>query len=164
MFKLYSRGCQHALWALSYAHLEREGARFQPKEVCRRTGIPEPFTRKILQELVQGGFLNAHRGPGGGYSLARSAQDISLLDVIRAVEGQDTFDNCVMGLPECGGANPCPIHRMWADAKTKLLKDLAAKSLADIAVIALKQQIPRKKGPGRKRISSKRVVLRKRGS
>ncbi|NUM53831.1 MAG: Rrf2 family transcriptional regulator [Candidatus Hydrogenedentes bacterium] len=163
MFKLYSKGCQHALWALSYAHLEREGARFQPKDVCHRTGIPEPFTRKILQALVQGGFLNAHRGPGGGYTLARSAEKISLLDVIKAVEGRDTFDHCVMGLPECGGVNPCPIHRMWADAKTKLLKDLAAKSLADIAVIALKQQAASGKRAERKRKPSKRAVPRSRG-
>lgn len=162
MFKLYSKGCQHALWALSYAHIEREGARFQPKDVCRRTGIPEPFTRKILQALVQGGFLNAHRGPGGGYSLARNAEEISLLDVIKAVEGKDTFDNCVMGLPECGGKNPCPIHLMWAEAKTKLLKDLDAKSLADIAVVALKQRSVRSSRAGRNRKHSKRTVSRQR--
>lgn len=161
MFKLYSRGCQHALWALSYAHLEREGARFQPKEVCNRTGIPEPFTRKILQALVQGGFLNAHRGPGGGYSLAKSAHDISLLDVIQAVEGHDTFDRCVMGLPECGGASPCPIHPMWAEAKGKLLNDLAAKSLADIASAALKHREASIKRGGRKGKPFKRVASRK---
>lgn len=162
MFKLYSKGCQHALWALSYAHIEREGARFQPKDVCRRTGIPEPFTRKILQALVQGGFLNAHRGPGGGYSLARNAEEISLLDVIKAVEGKDTFDNCVMGLPECGGKNPCPIHLMWAEAKTTLLKDLDAKSLADIAVVALKQRSVRSSRARRNRKHSKRTVSRQR--
>lgn len=143
MFKLYSKGCQHALWALSYAHLEREGARFQPKDVCKRTGIPEPFTRKILQALVQGGFLNAHRGPGGGYSLARNAESISLLDVIKAVDGDHAFDQCVMGLPQCSGASPCPIHGLWATTKTKLLQDLERKSLAEIAATTLKSQSPR---------------------
>lgn len=162
MFKLYSKGCQHALWALSYAHLEREGARFQPKDVCRRTGIPEPFTRKILQALVQGGFLNAHRGPGGGYSLARNAEEISLLDVIKAVEGKDTFNDCVMGLPECGGRNPCPIHLMWAEAKTKLLTDLEAKSLADIAAVALKQRSVRSSRVGQNRKQPKRTASRQR--
>jgi Rrf2 family protein len=138
MFKLYSKGCQHAIRALAYAHLERDGARFQPKEVCRRIGIPEPFTRKVLQSLVQGGFLIAYRGPGGGYALARPAAEISLLDVIKAVEGEDTFDHCVMGLPQCGRDNPCPIHALWAQTKVKLLRDLDSKSLADIAVAALK--------------------------
>lgn len=146
MFKLYSKGCQHAIRALAYAHLEREGARFQPKEVCKRTGIPEPFTRKILQSLVQGGFLVAHRGPGGGYSLAQRAEEISLLDIIKAVEGEDTFDHCIMGLPQCGGANPCPIHYLWAETKAKLLHDLDGKTLADIAAIALRNQSRSRKG------------------
>lgn len=146
MFKLYSKGCQHALRALAYAHLERDGARFQPKEVCKRTGIPEPFTRKVLQSLVQGGFLIAYRGPGGGYALAKPAREISLLDVIKAVEGDDTFDHCVMGLPQCGGDNPCPIHALWAQTKVKLLHDLNSKSLADIAAVALENStLPRKK-------------------
>lgn len=161
MFKLYSRGCQHALWALAFAHLERDGARFQPREVCKRTGIPEPFTRKVLQALVQGGFLNAHRGPGGGYSLARSATDISLLDVIRAVEGNDTFDHCVMGLPSCVGKSPCPIHPMWAETKSKLMNDLAAKSLADFAAAALRGETREKKRVKRSRARSKRGPAKK---
>ncbi len=154
MFKLFSKGCQHALWALSYALIEREGARFQPKELCKRTGIPEPFTRKVLQSLVQGGFLDAHRGPGGGYSLARPASEISLLDVIKAVEGQDTFDHCVMGLPHCGGADPCPIHELWVASKTKLLGDLDGKSLADIAAATLRLQSGART-PRRKRARAK---------
>jgi len=151
MFKLYSKGCEHAVRALAYAHIERDGARFQPKEVCKHIGIPEPYTRKILQSLVQAKFLVAHRGPGGGYSLARPAEEISLLDIIKAVDGHDTFDHCIMGLPECGGANPCPIHLLWAESKTKLLDDLDRKTLAEIGAVALRAGPPPQVMKGRKR-------------
>jgi len=133
MFKLYSRGCQHALRALTYAVSQSESERFQARDVCEQAGVPEYFTRKVLQALVQGGFLNAHRGPGGGYSLKQAPEDISVLEVIHAVEGAGAYDGCVMGLSECSSEHPCPLHHVWAEAKQNLFERLAATSLKEIA-------------------------------
>lgn len=135
MFKLYSKGCQYALRALAYAVLEMDVTRFQAKEVCERAGIPESFTRKVFQALVQGSLLRAHRGPGGGYSLVRPAEEISVLDVIHAVEGEDTFEHCVMGFPECNNKNPCPLHYLWLDTKASLTEHLANTNLREVAKV-----------------------------
>jgi len=133
VFKLYSKGCEYALRALTYAASQKDNKRFQAKDVCEKADIPESFTRKVFQALTQGGFLQAVRGPGGGYELSRPAKDITLLDVIEAVEGQDTFKHCVLGFPTCGESHPCPLHETWAGAKTQLLAQLKHRTLQDLA-------------------------------
>lgn len=144
MFKLYSKGCEYALRALTYAASRSENGRFQAKEICEKAGIPESFTRKVFQALTQGGFLQAVRGPGGGYELTRPANEITLLDVIVAVEGEDTFEHCVMGLPTCGSSTPCPLHDTWARGKCELMAQLRRQTLQDFAAVPR-----RKRGKGR---------------
>ena len=132
MFRLYSKGCEYALRALMCVVPNEETRRFQAADVCRQVKIPEPYTRKVFQALTRGGFLKASRGPGGGYELSRPPSEISLLEVIRAVDGEETFDHCIMGLPECGTHVPCPLHGVWAEAKQRLLEQLASRTLQDL--------------------------------
>ena len=139
MFKLYSKGCEYAVRALTYAAAQGNDARFQAHEVCEATGIPESFTRKVFQSLVQGGFLEAVRGPGGGYALTKPANEITLLDVILAVDGSDTFDHCVLGFPSCGATRPCPLHETWSKAKGQLLAQLERRTLRDLANSTLRK-------------------------
>ncbi len=142
MFKLYSKGCEYALRALTYAASQSEDSRFQAKDVCEKTEIPESFTRKVLQSLVQGGFLQAVRGPGGGYELTRPASEITLLDVIVAVEGEDTFNHCVLGFPTCAAKHPCPLHDTWTGAKQQLLTQLKRRTLQELADSTLRKKHP----------------------
>lgn len=141
MFKLYSKGCQYAIRALIFAVAERDSERFQARDICEKAGIPESFTRKTFQALVQGGFLKAHRGPGGGYSLTRSSDEITLLEVIQAVEGLDTFNHCILGFAECSGANPCPLHKIWVDSKKSLVENLSATTLDQLTTVAMKSKV-----------------------
>lgn len=136
MFRLYSKGCEYAIRALMYAVQDGAANRFSAAEVCRKADIPEYFTRKIFQALVQGGFLEASRGPGGGYVLTRPPEQISMLDVIHAVDGEETFDHCIMGLRECSDAGGCPMHPLWSEAKQSMLKQLAETTLQDVVNIA----------------------------
>ena len=141
MLKLYSKGCQYTLRALTFVVAEKDKARFQAKDICKRAGIPESFTRKVLQALVQGGFLQAHRGPGGGYSLTRRPEEITVLEVIQAVEGEDTFDHCILGFDECSGENPCPLHDLWLQSKTNLIENLSGTTLDELAELTLRRKM-----------------------
>lgn len=132
VFRLYSKGCEYAIRALMEVGPAGNDERFQAKKVCDKAGIPESFTRKVFQSLVQGGFLEAARGPGGGYVLSEAPDRISLLQVIEAVDGDDTFAGCILGLPECGSSKPCPLHPVWAEAKGDLLAQLESKTLQDL--------------------------------
>jgi len=132
MIKLYSKGCQYAMSVLAYVTEHHEEGRFSLKQVCEKLDLPEFFTRKVFQDLVQAGFVHAHRGPGGGYSLSRPPEEISLLDLIYTVEGADTFDHCIMGLPQCDPDNPCPLHETWSASRVHLLERLRNQTLADL--------------------------------
>ncbi|GMU91061.1 MAG: hypothetical protein AMXMBFR4_01190 [Candidatus Hydrogenedentota bacterium] len=132
MFKLYSKGCEYALRALSFAAMTNGEGRFKTREICEWTGIPESYARKMFLALVHRGLLRAIRGPGGGYALTRSPGRITLLDIIQAVDGKDTFDHCVMGLQICDSADPCPLHETWARAKERLLAQLRRRTLEDL--------------------------------
>lgn len=149
LFKLYSKGCEYAVRALVYVAEEDEDgqARVKIAEICKRAEIPEAYTRKVFQALVRGEFLTAHRGPGGGYSLTRPSSEISILDVIVAVDGENTFGRCVMGLSGCGGDKPCPLHHIWAGSKERMLHKLRSCTLREIKemIVARRKLLKRKK-------------------
>lgn len=132
MFKVYSKGCEYALRALTEISLSKPHQKFSMKQICRKAKIPESYTRKIFQSLVQGKFLSAVPGPGGGYALTSHPKKISLLKIILAVDGQDAFDKCIMGLSECNEKKPCPIHNTWKKMKKGVLRELKNKTLEDL--------------------------------
>ena len=132
MFMLYSKGCEYAIRALVHAAPRAKGERFKAKAICEKAGIPESFTRKVFRLLVHEGFLEALRGPGGGYALLEDPDRISLLEIIKAVDGADTFEGCVMGLDECNALKPCPLHYVWNSAKNEMLDQLESKTLEDL--------------------------------
>lgn len=148
MFKLYSKSCQYALRALVYAAAPETGGRVQAKDICEQAGVPESFTRKTLQSLVQTGFLAAQRGPGGGYTLSRPPQAISLMEVIKAIDGEDTFDYCVLGMAECSGEHPCPLHALWLKSKQPLMKNLCQTTLHDLMVATSRGKQALRRDPG----------------
>ena len=139
MFSFYSKGCEYAIRALSEMAGETAGTRFRASDICRRAGIPEAYARKTFQSLVQTGFLNAGTGPGGGYSLCRAPEKISLLDVVLAVEGESFFSGCVLGFPSCGSNNPCSLHDTWRRLKETMLAALASKNLKEISIASSKK-------------------------
>lgn len=124
MFALYSKGCEYILRALVCVLNDSSRKSFRAEDVCREAGVSESFTRKSFQALAKKGILITVRGPGGGYQLAAAPGDISVLDIIKAVEGEETFDRCSMGLERCGDEAPCPIHEVWKRLKKTLLAEL----------------------------------------
>jgi Rrf2 family protein len=151
MFKLYSKGCEYAIRSLAQAMMEQKDGRFQAADICEKLDIPEPFTRKIFQALVQAKFLTAYRGPGGGYELIRPASEISILEMIKAVDGADTFDHCVMGFEKCDATNPCPLHYFWLESKSQLLGHLSQTTLQDI----VDSDVERRRGKAKPATKSK---------
>lgn len=90
------------------------------------------FITKIFRELTEQGILVSFRGPSGGVALARPAEHIMLIEVIKALEGEDYFDKCLIGLPHCGSAKPCPVHDFWKETKINLQKNFSETSLASL--------------------------------
>ena len=92
------------------------------REIARRMEVPEDFLAKILKLLVDQGLVRSTRGPHGGYSLARPAQDVSFLDVIEAVEGPVALNVCLDGDEACGREPGCTMASVWKLGQEKMLE------------------------------------------
>lgn len=138
MFKCYSKGCKNAILVLSQIPPDKFDQRFSAKIICKKSKIPEPYTRKVLQSLVRKGFLRAVRGPGGGYTFKKHPGQISIFDIIKAIDGKDAFERCILGLSKCNDKMPCPIHKTWKKVKNHLIMEFKVKTIEDLMKIRVK--------------------------
>jgi Rrf2 family protein len=99
-------------------------------EIAEEYKIPRSFLAKILQKLVKAKIVRSYRGVKGGFSLARQAKDISVLDVLEAVEGRLALNLCVADKKKCEFSRHCPIHHVWLEAQSKVV-DVLTKSTFD---------------------------------
>ncbi len=119
----------------------------QIKDISRRQDISPRYLEQIFQDLKKAGLLNSRRGPQGGYSLARPAEEITVKDIVLAAEGELQLVNCAKGLrkskadaeegdPTCTFDNRCVTQHIWSNASTILgdyFDSLSLKSLCDQA-------------------------------
>lgn len=150
MLRLYSKGCEYALRGLMHCAGDA-GAIHGFQAICRRARIPEHFTRKMFQKLTQKRILRSIPGPNGGFRLAVSPERINLRQVIEAIDGQDAFEGCVLGLAECLSERACALHETWMMAKSVLVPQLESKTLADLMRMGSLDRLLRR-GRGRKRV------------
>jgi len=130
-----SQTAGYALMALSQFDPQAKSW-VQAQDVSKATGIPRPYLIKVLARLQDADLVIAKRGAKGGLILARPAEDISMSDVISALDSPDWQQRCVLGLPVCSDDKPCPMHRYWGAARQDLLDRLASLKLADITEFA----------------------------
>jgi Rrf2 family transcriptional regulator, iron-sulfur cluster assembly transcription factor len=133
MSVLFSRQCEYALQAVMFLTLKTEGERTSIKELTEKIHIPYHFLAKILQDLTYKGLLKSQKGPTGGFALAKSAKEITLFDIIDAIDGSGFTQNCILGFPECGGKNPCAVHEKWGPMREELRLLLVSKNVAQMA-------------------------------
>lgn len=132
--KAFSKASVYGLRALIYIAAKKDGAGFvRVREMSAELDISSHFLAKILQSLTHAGILASTRGPHGGVILTKPAEAITVLDIINVLEGADFFNHCLLGLPGCGEAEPCPVHDFWKTTKATLREEFASTSLAGLA-------------------------------
>ena len=130
---MLSNACRYVIKALVYLAMQEEGD-FKPlQEISAEMEIPRHFLSKILRPLVERGWLESSRGPSGGLHLARPPSEITVRAVIEEVDGTELFEECLLGLPGCGEAEPCPLHETWRPVKNRLRGELRETTIADLA-------------------------------
>jgi Rrf2 family protein len=95
--------------------------------------VPRRFLPQIMQDLVRSGLVEATPGRGGGYRLVRAPAEVSLLEVIEAVEGDIRRRTCVLRADACAPNRPCGVHDLFAEAQDALLGRLAQATVQDAA-------------------------------
>jgi Rrf2 family transcriptional regulator, iron-sulfur cluster assembly transcription factor len=103
------------------------------KEISEKLNIPAPFLGKILQMLARNRILVSTKGPHGGFSLGRSAEDISLLDIVEVIDGTDIFDLCLIRTTPCSDEEPCGLHDKFHPIRSDIKKFFINQTIADIS-------------------------------
>jgi Rrf2 family protein len=95
--------------------------------------VPPSYLSKLLQNLVHDGLVSSQRGVGGGFQLARDANNISLFDIVASLERIERWNGCFLGNAVCSDQEPCSLHFRWKAVQQQYLKMLRETSLADLA-------------------------------
>jgi len=128
---MFSKACEYALKIMIYlCSVNEEGKLAGLKDISGAIGSPEAFTAKILQQLVRAGLLQSLRGPSGGFKVIN--RPITLLEVVEATDGDRIIKNCVLGLEECSGAHPCPVHDKFMAIRDHLKGILTTTTLSEL--------------------------------
>jgi FeS assembly SUF system regulator len=124
----------YAVVMLAAAARRAEGARMTATALAEETGIPLPTTQKLIGRLSAAGLLATARGTGGGFTLARSSHDISLADIVEAVEGKIAMTTCVdHGRHDCAVEKTCQVKPHWNAVNDAMRGALAGVSLASLS-------------------------------
>ena len=126
-----TRQADYAVRAVHYlAQLEPE-QRAATSQIAQEQHIPPSFLAKIVSQLSVAGLLQTSRGARGGVSLARPAEEISLLDVVEAIDGPILLNECVGDNgSNCVFGDNCPMRPVWCEAQSELVVRLKNASFA----------------------------------
>jgi Rrf2 family protein len=100
--------------------------------LAEQINAPPNYLGKLLASLSAEGLLESRKGSGGGFRLARPADEISIFDVVDPVDKVSRWDHCFMGLPECSEEEPCAMHDRWKVVRDDYLAMLRDTSLLDL--------------------------------
>lgn len=102
-------------------------------EISEEYKIPRSFLAKILQKLVKARIVRSYRGVKGGFSLAKHSREISVLDVLEAVEGKLSVNLCINDRKKCAFSKHCPVTSVWQTVQSKVVEILKKSTFEDLA-------------------------------
>lgn len=131
MLKL-SRMTDYAVVVMSQM-ADRPNSRLTASELAQSTGLPGTTVSQVLKPLTRSGLIESHRGSRGGYALNRVAENISVADIVAALDGPVALTACVEGaVTTCGVESLCPMRGGWEKVNTAIRAALESVSLADM--------------------------------
>jgi Rrf2 family protein len=125
-------------------------------EVSRAEKVPKSFLAKIFQELVKGGLVRSNRGAGGGFTLARPPSQITVLEIIEAIEGKIVFQRCKLDKPDCEHAGGCALCSLFGQAQDGVKEVLSRTTLR---VLVDRQEVASSSGSARPSRRRRRPAL-----
>ncbi|MCX7880186.1 MAG: Rrf2 family transcriptional regulator [Ignavibacteria bacterium] len=127
----FSKQAELGIKAILYLSVQPKGLLHNATEISKELKVPKEFVAKILQKLTHNEIVISKKGKAGGFTLKKSPKEIKLIDIIRGIDGNKAFEECILGFENCSDENPCPIHSNWAQIRTEIEKMFTEKSVAD---------------------------------
>jgi len=119
-----TRQADYALRAMVYLSRIEPNQRAATKKIAEVQKIPPSFLAKIISQLSIAGLIHTSRGAHGGVVLSRPAAEISLLEVVEAIDGPIALNECTVAPGNCEMADDCPLHQIWQETQDELVSKL----------------------------------------
>ncbi len=139
---MFSKACEYGIRAAIYiAAKTSHSSRVSLKEIAEKIDSPEAFTAKILQQLSKSGIIDSVKGPTGGFAIRkREVKEVKLIEIVLAIDGNQIFEGCGLGLTACSEAHPCPVHfefKTIRDGLKKMLEEAHIHELSESMIQGL---------------------------
>lgn len=128
--RMLSQTLEYALRAMVFL-ASRSGQSCPTEQIALATKVPSAYLAKVMQNLQRSGLVSGQRGVHGGFSLARSPNDLTILEVVEAVEPIGRIKTCPLSL-KSHGVNLCPLHRRLDDALAHVERAFGSTTLAEV--------------------------------
>jgi Rrf2 family protein len=138
---MLSNSCKYGIRAVVYlASRYHEKSNIGIKEISGDLGLPAPFLAKILQQLAKHKILNSFKGPNGGFSLLKKPESVTILDIVKIIDGQALFKNCLIHDGTCSevkkNRKTCPVHDDYSKIRTNINNLFRKKTIAELVKTA----------------------------
>ena len=110
--------------------------RVKGPELAAIVGSTSGFVSQVVTPLIRAGWVRSDPGPTGGYALTADLDEVSVLAVIETIEGPTDSGRCVLADRPCNEGGTCALHVPWLRARSQLLAQLDAVSVAEAAVVS----------------------------
>ena len=134
--RMFSKACEYGIKATLYIaeqalHSDKKTG---VKDIAKAIESPEAFTAKIMQILSRNKIVNSVKGPSGGFYIAKEQlEKIKLSQIVMAIDGDQIYRGCGLGLDQCNEDKPCPVHDKFKIIRDELAHMLTQTSLLELA-------------------------------
>lgn len=123
--------CKIGIKAVIYL-AARFGEHTSIKEIAAAINASEHTVGKLLQLLVKKGVINSMKGPSGGFYITKAQRRQPVMHVLQAIDGNELFTACVLGLNKCSSTQPCPVHHDFKPARDQIKAFFTTRRIADL--------------------------------
>lgn len=127
-----TRAGDYALKVMAYIASQERSKLFMRSELSEKCNVPDSFLGKILQSLARSGLLYSERGKNGGFKLVKEPSEITLYDIIKAVEGEIKINDCLVDPDFCAKIPNCNVHNVLNKIRDSFISELKKYTLENI--------------------------------
>lgn len=133
---MFSKACEYGIRASIYiAEQSMLDKKVSLKDLSKAIDSPEAYTSKILQLLAKNKLINSEKGPSGGFHMDKKELDhVYLSHIVFAIDGDQIYKGCGLGLKKCNEKQPCPVHNQFKSIRDELKTMLESTSIKSLAI------------------------------
>jgi Rrf2 family protein len=133
---MFSKTCEYAIRASIFiASQSYQNKRVTIKDIAEKINSPKSFTAKILQILAKNNIVHSIQGIGGGFEIPKhTISKINLAQIVTAIDGNEVFTSCGLGINHCSEDHPCPLYKKFKTIRKELASMLENTNLEELAL------------------------------